>query len=509
MLEPATQIDYVKEALRDVTERLMCAMCFRSYADPRVLPCLHVFCLHCLEQAVRRQRDVAYIRCPCCPRVTYLTDDGVGGLVPAFHLHHLFDIQEILQKTASSGGDTVEGCEKCGEGKSTSYCRDCGQCICDQCVITHKKWRELDGHEIVSIQEVQKEAASMLSFKRKMLLCPKHTNRELDVYCETCDQLVCRCCQAQIHSRHHCDLVAASFARHRQVIEAKVNPLKAHLEAVNQALINMDANANAIVTQRDALEEEIVSTIQGLQTRLEEMKGKFLSTLNKLTDRKLDRLASQKETIEVVQAQLTGTVHFAEERLSTGTDGEILAMKKYVITQTEAIVRDLDPDILIPCDRANIVFDSQFLREAFFEQEAVYTSRVCPMKCVAVGENLHLTRVKETTKVTVLIKDEYGENIAEPLENITAELVLNDSALYCNVNKTSLAQYTVSYVTTIPGIQRLHIRVNGQHIKGSPFPVRVKDLETKNKISYDPETMDLNLVIYHHGDVNEERAEIF
>ena len=507
MLEPASPSENAVETLRNVTERLTCALCLRCYTDPRVLPCLHVFCQQCLEQAVKHKKGVASIQCPSCPRITYLTDEGVGELVPAFHLHHLFDIQDVLQKTISHGGQLIQECEKCGDGHSTSFCRDCGQCICNQCVKTHERWSELAGHEIVSIRAVQDEAVGMLTFKKKALLCPKHTNKELEMYCESCEELVCRCCLAQQHTNHHYDYIATSFARNRQVIEAKVNPLKAHLEAINQALINVDANSAAIASQRDAVEEDIIQTIKVLQDQLEEMKGRFLSCLHKITDRKLNRLVEQKEATEVIQAQLTGTLHFAEERLSKGTEAEILAIKKYVITQTEAIVRDLDPSLLIPCDRANVIFNPQFLREKFTPHDAVYTSCVCPLKCRAIGDSLHLTSVNETTIVTILVKDEFGENVFDPVDSITAELVLNDSALRCHVRKTSLAQYTVSYVTTIPGVQRLHIRINGQHIKGSPFPVRVKDFEARHK--NDADTMDFNLVLFHNGDVNEERAEIF
>ena len=423
--------------------------------------------------------------------------------MPAFHLHHLFDIQDILQKTISHGGELIQECEKCGDGHAASFCRDCGQCICNQCVKTHQKWSELAGHEIVSIRAVQEEAAGMLSFKKKTLLCPKHTNRELEMYCESCEELVCKCCEVQRHTNHHCDYVPASFARNRQVIEAKVNPLKAHLDAVNQTLINIDANTSAIASQREALEEDIVKTIKALHDQLEDMKGTFLSRLGTITDCKFNRLTAQKETAIVIQSQLMGTLHFAEERLSTGTEAEILAIKKYVITLSEAIVRDLNPDLLIPCDGANIVFNSQFLREQFKPHEAVYTLGVCPLQCRAAGENLHLTTVNETTKVIVTIKDELGENCLEPVESISAELVLNTFAFHCHVSKTSPAQYTVSYVTTIPGILRLHIRVNGQHIKGSPFPVRVKDVES-NKSKH-------VLILYQKGDVNEEleRAEIF
>ena len=42
------------------------------------------------------------------------------------------------------------------------------------------------------------------------------------------------------------------------------------------------------------------------------------------------------------------------------------------------------------------------------------------------------------------------------------------------MKKTEASQYEISYQPTSRGRHQLHIKVEGEHIKGSPFPVVVK-----------------------------------
>ena len=51
----------------------------------------------------------------------------------------------------------------------------------------------------------------------------------------------------------------------------------------------------------------------------------------------------------------------------------------------------------------------------------------------------------------------------------------------CSVKKTEASQYEISYQPTSQGRHHLHINVEGEHIKGSPFAVTVKKLGTPIK----------------------------
>ena len=46
----------------------------------------------------------------------------------------------------------------------------------------------------------------------------------------------------------------------------------------------------------------------------------------------------------------------------------------------------------------------------------------------------------------------------------------------CKIERREQNQYKISYQTTIKGRHQLYIKVEGQHIRGSPFPVTVEKI---------------------------------
>ena len=102
-----------KEALSKVEDQLSCPVCLDPYTNPRLLACFHVYCEHCLDRMVVRDRQGQLsVTCPKCRRTTPLPPIGVSGLQAAFHVHHLFDIQETLKKIKEPLKLTMEPCEQ-------------------------------------------------------------------------------------------------------------------------------------------------------------------------------------------------------------------------------------------------------------------------------------------------------------------------------------------------------------------------------------------------------------
>ena len=123
-----------KQALKKLGDQLTCAICLDAFKDPKLLQCFHVYCKDCLQQLVitDRQGQLSLL-CPTCRQSTLLPPiTGVSGLQPAFHIHHLFEIQEALKKV--EGPQKVQ-CEKCTTmiQTATNFCQDCGKFICERC----------------------------------------------------------------------------------------------------------------------------------------------------------------------------------------------------------------------------------------------------------------------------------------------------------------------------------------------------------------------------------------
>jgi hypothetical protein len=47
-------------------EQVTCPICLEHYSDPRVLPCLHTYCRHCLEDLLAKGKRKASVVCPEC-----------------------------------------------------------------------------------------------------------------------------------------------------------------------------------------------------------------------------------------------------------------------------------------------------------------------------------------------------------------------------------------------------------------------------------------------------------
>ena len=105
-----------------------------------------------------------------------------------------------------------------------------------------------------------------------------------------------------------------------------------------------------------------------------------------------------------------------------------------------------------------------------------FTSCLSPKDCYATGKGLKVAVIRKRNTAVLYIVDHRGNTYTREVKTIACE-VINESTgeiLECMVNKTTGNKYKVSYRATSRGRHQLHIKVEGEHIKGSPFPVTVK-----------------------------------
>ena len=97
---------------------------------------------------------------------------------------------------------------------------------------------------------------------------------------------------------------------------------------------------------------------------------------------------------------------------------------------------------------------------------------VSPGRCYATGKGLEVAILGENSTAVVHAMDEEGRGCDMPLECIDCELmsVADNTMFKCKVEKKD-SQYEVSYQPTHRGKHQLSIRVEGVHIRGSPFTV--------------------------------------
>ena len=136
--------------------------------------------------------DGSFVKCPTCQQ-EYNKMDAISN-------------EFVSNVDSSVSGDksaeeTVKICTGCEESvPATSYCIECSEYLCDQCVQAHRRVKITKEHTIQPKDEVGK--AEEPAFGEKVMYCPVHKNEPLKLYCDTCDRLTCRDCQLLEHKEH-------------------------------------------------------------------------------------------------------------------------------------------------------------------------------------------------------------------------------------------------------------------------------------------------------------------
>ena len=466
--------DSAEQALKKLADQLTCGICLESYTDPKLLQCFHVFCKKCLEQIAARGQQGQPLVCPNCRGTTQIPPNGISRLQGAFHIHHLFEIQDALKKIKAP---QRMKCEKCKKRNATSYCRDCGKFICEVCTEVHETWEDFESHEVIGLDQLEGDVMKLVPPKKMTMYCSKHKGKELELYCETCGELICHNCTVRLHEGHRYDLVSDTFEKHKSEFVSHLQPVKQHLDTVNQAIEGLDVRCHQITDQRMATEANIHKTIRQLHEALEVRKTELISQLDGITQQKLKNLAAQRDQFELVQTQLSSCLDFVSESLRTGSEGEILAMKKPVVKQIKEVTAEFRPDTLVPRELADIWFTSSAEVGAACQQFGkVYTCPVSPEKCYATGKGLQVATDGEETTATLHVVDQEGRECDKLISHVSCELISCSDATTVkgSVKRTDKNKYEIRYKPTTRGRHQLHVRVEGEHIKESPFTVTVK-----------------------------------
>ena len=136
----------------------------------------------------------------------------------------------------------------------------------------------------------------------------------------------------------------------------------------------------------------------------------LISQLEQLSREKLKSLAGQREKLELVATRLKRCRDFVQETIQTGSQGEILAMKKPVTQQVKEMSSKFKSNSLAPKEQADMKFihcETELIRE-YQQFGKVCTRSMCPDKCQATGPRIQVAVTGALATAMLHSRDEEG-----------------------------------------------------------------------------------------------------
>ncbi|NXD80612.1 TRI59 protein, partial [Halcyon senegalensis] len=261
--------------LQQLEEELTCSICYSLFEDPRVLPCSHTFCRHCLEGVTQLSNQVTAIwrplnvplKCPNCRSVVEISAAGVDSLPVNFALRAI--IEKYHQEDR---GDTT--CSDHHGQPLNVYCLLDRKLVCGHCLTIG----EHQGHPIDDIQRAylkEKEASGKILEQ----LTDKHW---ADV-CLLLEKLKEQKAQCEGVIQDDKKVVVQYFKKFNNTLEHKKQALLTALEEINTHVL---AEYDPLIENLKKIREEQLE-LMSLNTDIqkEESPLAFLGTVGHLQQR--------------------------------------------------------------------------------------------------------------------------------------------------------------------------------------------------------------------------------
>ncbi|XP_078617585.1 E3 ubiquitin-protein ligase TRIM56-like [Branchiostoma floridae x Branchiostoma japonicum] len=327
---------------------LECKVCLEPYRRPKVLSCLHTFCLECLEQLHKRQGDAQHLECPTCRTKTELPGSGVSALKDNFFVESLADavnLHKTVKKTEGESSRVVCGlCESRQEAKS--YCVDCREFMCEGCIMVHGRIASLKRHQLVTMDEVR-SGENLRAAKPRTQPCKLHADEAMKFYCETCKEAVCRDCIVLEHKDHPRTLLSQASAGIKEKMAAV-------LDKADKRLTELKGKQQEILSKKSLLKDTATKVEDSINKAADEIRKRLLDQVNAEQKELLQQVQdiekkTEKEFCTVEDAVktaivgLASTTDFGRNAIAHGTDLEIISVNKDVQSRVQSLLQ-VSPD---------------------------------------------------------------------------------------------------------------------------------------------------------------------
>ena len=299
--------------------------------------------------------------------------------------------------------------------------------------------------------------------------CNDH-NKSFKVYCETCQELICRDCTiSQRHQTHKYKLVTECYPDHHQEIEAELTKVKTKVADLNTAVTNLFTRERDVTKQGEDVKKQIHTQSQLIINLVQQSQRQLVQQVDTVVQQKIQLLTKQREEAETVLKQLKGCEDFVEQSLKVGTQQQILREKQNMVQVMTTVNQDVNPVVFQPIEEANITFTSNHTLVDKYEGIGEFKSKTFG-KLILVKNACYMYIGKKST-ITFNLHTQDGYLFSVPLSLISCELSSADDSqlISCDINETQSGNYDISFTPCTRGKHQLTIRLGGVNIPGSPF----------------------------------------
>ena len=464
-----------------------------KYTDPKQLPCLHSFCLHCLNGIQRTSGRRDKIACPECRQEFNVPDNGNLAALPTnSRINSLLDVLAI--KECSTTGVKCGNCDE--RTKESHYCFQCYAFWCEECIGLHNRMKANKDHYALALEDFQDQDFENILKRPEYCAVPGHEKKKIKLFCKICKVAICNACAFTDHDGHGKILLEQAANERKLRVKSAIESQRKRAQTKRSKITKLDESLSEVQEQAARVKRNVQEYADSIHAAIEAKKLEIFDDVERRTKASLQETEKQKEEIEEQATRCESEIEDGETLLKRSTSAQLMQPNELMdkILKEENFQEDSDRDDgffrefyfvtnhklldLVSVEQIGSLRESQTraqqsspdgkrISEAIVGLEAQLVVTTRNKKCQQCYDN--------NDCVTLEIRNRQGDNCA-------AELQVQD-------NKDGT--YKIKYFVEEAGTCSASVKVNGEHIRDSPFEVQVKPRQFRPVLSFGEQILKL------------------
>ena len=515
----------VKTLLANIHEEVSCSVCMVTFTEPKQLPCLHSFCLHCLEGIQRTSGRHDVITCPECRRESQVPGGNLKDLPTNFRINSLLDVLAIRE--CNSTGVKCGNCDK--RRVESFYCFQCYSFWCDECIIGHNIIRANKEHRVLALKEF--EYQDIENVLKRPAFCPRpgHEKKELEFFCKKCQETVCSSCVVTAHDGHVKVLLEEAANEKKLQVMSVIESRKAKVQKMRNKISKIDEDCDNIRAKVAKVKRSAQQFAESMIAVIEAKKQQIFTEADHEAQQSLKRWRLQRIEIENKVKNIETAVGKSETQLQRSTNVKPAQIDKRSTIAELALIDKILSTIIpkeVDDEREEVYCDLEGLCQFIFEENEslktkandggigcirTFSSKTKVDQSIVEGIGLTEAIVGIQANFVLTTRNAEGQQCYEKRDRVTAEIKNHqghDCAAEVRVQNKKDGSYKISYFAKESGRLKAVVKVNEEQVRGSPFPVQVKPRQFRPVLSFGQQGSSTRMLNQPWGVAVNERDEI-
>ena len=432
--------------MHNLKEEVTCSVCIHLYEEPKQLPCLHIFCLECLNDLARTSTLHGKIKCPLCQIEVAVPESGSMKTLPdCFYLKNFLDILAI--KECNTSKVTCGNCDQ--KSEDTCYCFNCGKFWCKDCVDAHNILRENKEHRVLALKDFQEE--DFQNVLKRPAFCPKelHEKGVFKFYCKVCEVPACQTCVTLEHNRHDVEHLEIATRAVKDNLATQLDTAKESCQTMSSYIRELEEQTRITERRSQIVKNQVQQTVQTMISILQQQERKLVTEVENQTKEALEKFAKDIAKFQDQLKQREKVITQVEGLLERSSGAELVRAK----SSLNELFQELPPTPAVLSSSC----EGRSLATVFLENQALLHS----LQTSGIGR-LDKTAV-QVIHCTVEVINEAIAGLETRLELLTRRLDEQQCYFTCFTADSVTVKVASEQNGTLAGDMKIKERNNGRY----------------------------------------------